>query len=100
MKSNLSRTRERTVLLSISDLLKTGRMLFTSGVVVMLLSVLPSSFSSTTMAIGADDDESQKMKIAWFENKVRPLLAAKCYSCHAARDGKDEGGLTLDTKRG
>ncbi len=100
MKSNLSRTRERTVLLSISDLLKTGRMLFTSGVVVMLLSVLPSRFSSTTMAIGADDDESQKMKIAWFENKVRPLLAAKCYSCHAARDGKDEGGLTLDTKRG
>src|SRR5579872_1626468 len=32
----------------------------------------------------------------FFEQKVRPLLAARCYGCHSARAGKHKGGLRLD----
>ena len=33
----------------------------------------------------------------FFETKIRPLLADKCYECHSA-EKKIKGGLTLDTK--
>jgi len=33
----------------------------------------------------------------FFETKIRPLLADKCYECHSS-DKKSKGGLTLDTK--
>ncbi len=36
-------------------------------------------------------------QLNFFEKKVRPLLAEKCYSCHSA-DEKIKGGLRLDTK--
>jgi cytochrome c553 len=36
----------------------------------------------------------------FFEGKVRPLLAANCYSCHSAESGKAKGGLVLDTRDG
>lgn len=42
----------------------------------------------------ADDD------IAFFESKVRPVLAAHCYECHAQKANKRKGGLTLDTRDG
>ena len=35
-----------------------------------------------------------------FENKVRPLLKARCYSCHSHDSGKAKGGLVLDSKQG
>ncbi len=35
---------------------------------------------------------------AFFESKVRPLLANNCYTCHA--DQQQRGGLRLDTKEG
>jgi len=38
--------------------------------------------------------------IAFFENKVRPLLAEHCYECHSERAGKIKGGLLLDSKPG
>ena len=37
----------------------------------------------------ADDD------LAFFESKIRPLLAEHCYECHNS-SGKDKGGLALD----
>ena len=36
----------------------------------------------------------------FFENKVRPLLVAKCFSCHSEEAKKSKGGLTLDTQAG
>lgn len=39
----------------------------------------------------------------FFEKKIRPVLAAKCYSCHsaeAAKKRKLKGGLQLDTRAG
>ncbi len=41
--------------------------------------------------------------IAFFEKKIRPVLAESCYKCHsqAAKDqGKLKGGLFLDTREG
>ena len=37
---------------------------------------------------------------AFFENKVRPLLASKCFNCHSEKEKKSKGGLTLDTLAG
>jgi mono/diheme cytochrome c family protein len=38
--------------------------------------------------------------LAFFESKVRPLLAEHCYECHSTRAGKIKGGLLLDSKAG
>jgi len=35
---------------------------------------------------------------AFFEQKVRPLLADKCYSCHSVESKKQKGGLLLDSR--
>ena len=35
---------------------------------------------------------------AFFEQKVRPLLAEKCYSCHSVEAKKQKGGLLLDSR--
>jgi mono/diheme cytochrome c family protein len=37
---------------------------------------------------------------AFFENKIRPLLARHCYECHSARVEEPEAGLLLDTRAG
>ena len=36
----------------------------------------------------------------FFERKIRPVLADKCYKCHAEDAEKIKGGLTLDTREG
>jgi len=37
---------------------------------------------------------------AFFEAKIRPVLAEKCYSCHSAQAEKVKGELLLDTRAG
>ena len=37
---------------------------------------------------------------AFFENKVRPILADNCYQCHSEESGKHKGGLLLDRRAG
>jgi len=37
---------------------------------------------------------------AFFEKKIRPVLADQCYSCHSAEAEKLKGGLALDTRDG
>lgn len=39
-------------------------------------------------------------QIAFFEKKIRPVLAEKCYKCHAENSEKIKGGLVLDTREG
>lgn len=39
-------------------------------------------------------------QIAFFEKKIRPVLAEKCYKCHAENAEKIKGGLVLDTREG
>ncbi|MEQ1749557.1 MAG: DUF1549 domain-containing protein, partial [Prosthecobacter sp.] len=36
---------------------------------------------------------------AFFESKIRPVLAKHCYECHSVESGKSKGGLMLDTKQ-
>jgi len=43
-------------------------------------------------------DEPDRAQVEHFENKVRPLLAAHCWSCHGKE--KQEAGLRLDTAEG
>ena len=31
--------------------------------------------------------------MAFFENKVRPILVSRCYDCHSEEAGKRKGGL-------
>ncbi len=38
--------------------------------------------------------------IDFFEKKIRPVLADKCYQCHSADAEKIKGGLVLDTREG
>lgn len=35
---------------------------------------------------------------AFFEQKVRPLLVEKCFSCHSVESKKQKGGLLLDSR--
>jgi hypothetical protein len=35
--------------------------------------------------------------VEFFEKKIRPLLAEKCYSCHSSKSKTPMGGLRLDT---
>jgi len=35
-----------------------------------------------------------------FEQKIRPVLVAKCYACHSSQLKAPMGGLTMDTKAG
>jgi hypothetical protein len=42
-------------------------------------------------------------KLNFFESKIRPVLADKCYSCHsvkAAEEGKLKGGFYIDMREG
>ena len=38
--------------------------------------------------------------IEFFEQRIRPLLAERCYECHSAKAKKLKGGLYLDSKAG
>jgi hypothetical protein len=54
-----------------------------------------ASLSRTAFA----EDKPTEQQIQFFEQKVRPLLIAKCYECHSSGK-KIEGGLRLDTRAG
>jgi hypothetical protein len=43
---------------------------------------------------------AQAPDTAFFESKIRPVLATKCYGCHASTLKAPMGGLVLDTKAG
>jgi len=43
---------------------------------------------------------AQAPDTAFFEAKIRPVLVAKCYQCHASTLPSPMGGLALDTKAG
>ena len=47
---------------------------------------------ATTPLRAADDD--------FFETRIRPLLVARCQSCHSTATGKTSGGLALDSRQG
>lgn len=61
--------------------------------------------SAVTLAIapGAFAAKPQKYtpeQIEFFEKKIRPVLAEKCYDCHSEQSGKMKGDLVLDSRDG
>jgi mono/diheme cytochrome c family protein len=51
-------------------------------------------------AVSAQTKPANPAGVEFFEKKIRPLLAAECYSCHSAASKPLMGGLRLDTKAG
>jgi mono/diheme cytochrome c family protein/cytochrome c553 len=47
--------------------------------------------------ICAQPAETSPGQVAFFENKIRPLLATHCLKCHSAATGKTGGGLSMDS---
>src|SRR5206468_3953110 len=39
-------------------------------------------------------------QIEFFESRIRPVLAERCYKCHSSQSEKIKGGLLLDTREG
>jgi cytochrome c553 len=39
-------------------------------------------------------------QLAFFEKKIRPVLAGQCYQCHSEEAKKEKGSLLLDTRDG
>ncbi|TSA32786.1 MAG: DUF1553 domain-containing protein [Opitutales bacterium] len=51
---------------------------------------------ATSPLIGAEDPAS----VAFFEQKIRPVLIDQCYECHSTKAKKLKSGLYLDSKAG
>ena len=49
---------------------------------------------ATSPLIGAEDPAS----VAFFEQKIRPILIEQCYECHSTKAKKLKSGLYLDSK--
>ena len=48
---------------------------------------------------GAESAPLTAKQVAFFESKIRPVLAEYCYQCHSSEE-KVRGGLTLNTRAG
>ena len=66
----------------------------TLGVLGFLVSILTAPAAEPTPAPLAPAD------VQFFENKIRPLLATKCYKCHSREADKVRGGFLLDSREG
>lgn len=75
-----------------------GTMFFVTVNPAHLLACLVLSTTILNSSSCAGDTSAQQVE--FFEKHIRPLLAARCYSCHAVKTGKAEGDLTLDSRRG
>lgn len=49
-------------------------------------------------AITAAEPAFPTEEIEFFEKRVRPILANRCYECHSTAKGKKQGGLLLDDR--
>jgi len=57
---------------------------------------LPIAAAILAMALPA----ASAQDVAYFESKVRPILADHCLSCHSAQAKPLRGGLRLDSRAG
>ena len=54
-----------------------------------------TAFTTTTFSASPSPEG-----VAFFEQKIRPLLVEHCYECHSAEAKKLKGNLFLDSKTG
>ncbi len=62
----------------------------------LLLPLLLAVSASAAVKEAAPDPAG----LDFFEKRIRPVLAEKCYKCHSADAEKIKGGLVLDTREG
>src|SRR5262245_1557108 len=70
-----------------------------SALIVLSASMAALSASGVAAADAAKRD-ADRDGLEFFEQKIRPLLADKCYECHSASSKKLKGGLRLDFRDG
>jgi hypothetical protein len=75
------------------------------GVALGLAASVVSGFCAPAFAVEkvAEKVAPSPEAVAFFESKIRPVLAEACYQCHsvsAKEKGKLKGGLFLDTREG
>ncbi len=58
--------------------------------------ILHSALCVLPMVAGAAEAPISKADTEFFEAKIRPLLADKCYKCHSANSPKLKGGLSVE----
>src|SRR2546423_5616944 len=44
--------------------------------------------------------KAQADDVAFFTEKIQPILEERCFECHSHKSGKMKGGLTLDSRSG
>ncbi|MCA9037045.1 MAG: hypothetical protein KDA91_18040, partial [Planctomycetaceae bacterium] len=69
----------------------------THSSLLVLTLLLTMTFRIDGRLVAAEDSSKQA---EFFEKKVRPLLAKRCYECHDEVTGHDNGGLVLETIEG
>lgn len=65
--------------------------------VTALLLVASPGTSTSSIDPSYDDDPEGA---AFFEEKIRPVLIERCYSCHSAQAKPPKAGLRVDTRAG
>ena len=75
-----------------------GLVLRTLVVAVVLLAVAPVRVSAEPADESSNPPSNESALEEYFEKKVRPLLAERCFGCHAIN--KPKGGLRLDSAVG
>lgn len=64
------------------------RLVFACCIVVLLFPL------ATRKSWSADDEQ-----LAFFEERIRPILVEHCYECHSAKSNDSKGGLRLDSRQ-
>ncbi|MGK0190075.1 MAG: hypothetical protein ACI9R3_005895 [Verrucomicrobiales bacterium] len=60
------------------------------------LFLLPLTFAASLAGAGESATPQQAEALSFFESKIRPVLAERCYSCHSDQAEKLKAGLYLD----
>src|SRR5688572_12033435 len=68
-------------------------------IVTVMKNIVIASLA-TAGVLYAQDTPPTAGQIEFFEKKIRPVLAEKCYKCHSEKSEKVKGGLVLDTREG
>lgn len=59
-----------------------------------------AALTTAAFALAAREDIIPPEQRMFFEFKIEPVLAEKCYSCHSAKAEKPQADLLLDTREG
>ena len=65
---------------------------------VMMQRIASVAGSLLLLAGVSAEDKPTPTQVTFFEEKIRPVLASKCYKCHSERAQKVKGDLLLDSR--